>query len=219
MNIHQRPLSSLPRGREKGGGGGGGERDGISPIAPVFRGSGSWGLYLVSCNQRSFVSLRPSRIKLGKCWNRVAEASVGSEQRGWKYVMWILNTSSGVIFPFHPPPEHRPIESHQPLTSSNLDFFRALFANLLLFLFFFYRWQIAEMASLYQRFTGKINTNDSFPNPPEASHLLGQGVEGERAAESLRPRLQHPYSRHCEDEDVRLFSPLLVRSHDRSIFF
>uniref|UniRef100_A0AAZ3R292 Dipeptidyl-peptidase 6b n=1 Tax=Oncorhynchus tshawytscha TaxID=74940 RepID=A0AAZ3R292_ONCTS len=28
------------------------------------------------------------------------------------------------------------------------------------------------MASLYQRFTGKINTNNSFPHPPEASHLL-----------------------------------------------
>uniref|UniRef100_A0A8P4K6K1 A-type potassium channel modulatory protein DPP6 n=1 Tax=Dicentrarchus labrax TaxID=13489 RepID=A0A8P4K6K1_DICLA len=57
------------------------------------------------------------------------------------------------------------------------------------------------MASLYQRFTGKINTNNSFPNPPEASHLLGQGVEGERAAESQPPRIQHQYSRHCEDED------------------
>ncbi|KAI4809626.1 hypothetical protein KUCAC02_018499 [Chaenocephalus aceratus] len=28
------------------------------------------------------------------------------------------------------------------------------------------------MASLYQRFTGKINTANSFPHPPEASHLL-----------------------------------------------
>lgn len=68
------------------------------------------------------------------------------------------------------------------------------------------------MASLYQRFTGKINTNNSFPKPPEASHLLGQGAEGERAAGSLRPRLQHPYSRHREDEDVRRsLSPCLVR--------
>ncbi|GLD54528.1 dipeptidyl aminopeptidase-like protein 6 isoform X1 [Lates japonicus] len=57
------------------------------------------------------------------------------------------------------------------------------------------------MASLYQRFTGKINTNKSFPNPPEASHLLGQGAEGERAVESQRPRPQHQYRRHCEDED------------------
>uniref|UniRef100_A0A671XSP7 A-type potassium channel modulatory protein DPP6 n=1 Tax=Sparus aurata TaxID=8175 RepID=A0A671XSP7_SPAAU len=58
------------------------------------------------------------------------------------------------------------------------------------------------MASLYQRFTGKINTNNSFPNPPEASHLLGQGAEGERPAESQqRPRLQHQHSRHSEDED------------------
>lgn len=61
------------------------------------------------------------------------------------------------------------------------------------------------MASLYQRFTGKINTNNSFPNPPEASHLLGQGAEGERPAESQqRPRLQHQHSRHSEDEDVRI---------------
>uniref|UniRef100_A0A8D3BWP9 A-type potassium channel modulatory protein DPP6 n=1 Tax=Scophthalmus maximus TaxID=52904 RepID=A0A8D3BWP9_SCOMX len=38
------------------------------------------------------------------------------------------------------------------------------------------------MATLYQRFTGKINTNKSFPgNRPEASRLLGQGAEGERA--------------------------------------
>lgn len=66
------------------------------------------------------------------------------------------------------------------------------------------------MASLYQRFTGKINTNNSFPNPPEASHLLGQGVEGERAAESQPPRIQHQYSRHCEDEDVRNFSPFCL---------
>lgn len=60
------------------------------------------------------------------------------------------------------------------------------------------------MASLYQRFNGKINTSNSFPNPPEASHLLGQGGEVEPAAESLRPRLQHPHSRHNEDEDVRI---------------
>uniref|UniRef100_UPI003AAD8F87 A-type potassium channel modulatory protein DPP6-like n=1 Tax=Centroberyx gerrardi TaxID=166262 RepID=UPI003AAD8F87 len=59
------------------------------------------------------------------------------------------------------------------------------------------------MASLYQRFTGKINTNKSFPNPPEASHLLGQqqGVEEEKAARIQRPRLQNQYRRHCEDED------------------
>uniref|UniRef100_A0AAQ5XXP2 A-type potassium channel modulatory protein DPP6 n=1 Tax=Amphiprion ocellaris TaxID=80972 RepID=A0AAQ5XXP2_AMPOC len=57
------------------------------------------------------------------------------------------------------------------------------------------------MASLYQRFTGKINTNKSFPNPPEASHLLGQNVEGERPVENQRPRLQRPYRRHSEDED------------------
>uniref|UniRef100_A0A3Q1G9L6 Uncharacterized protein n=1 Tax=Acanthochromis polyacanthus TaxID=80966 RepID=A0A3Q1G9L6_9TELE len=59
------------------------------------------------------------------------------------------------------------------------------------------------MASLYQRFTGKINTNKSFPNPPEASHLLGQNVEGDRPVDNQRPRLQRPYRRHSEDEDVR----------------
>uniref|UniRef100_A0A669CIN2 A-type potassium channel modulatory protein DPP6 n=1 Tax=Oreochromis niloticus TaxID=8128 RepID=A0A669CIN2_ORENI len=56
------------------------------------------------------------------------------------------------------------------------------------------------MASLYQRFTGKINTNKSFPNPPEASHLLGQSVEGESAAQSQRTRFQQ-HRRRCEDED------------------
>uniref|UniRef100_A0A674E5C9 Dipeptidyl-peptidase 6b n=1 Tax=Salmo trutta TaxID=8032 RepID=A0A674E5C9_SALTR len=42
------------------------------------------------------------------------------------------------------------------------------------------------MASLYQRFAGKINTKNSFPHPPEASHLLGgqtaAGGSGLRAA-------------------------------------
>uniref|UniRef100_A0AAX7VQP2 A-type potassium channel modulatory protein DPP6 n=1 Tax=Astatotilapia calliptera TaxID=8154 RepID=A0AAX7VQP2_ASTCA len=56
------------------------------------------------------------------------------------------------------------------------------------------------MASLYQRLTGKINTNKSFPNPPEASHLLGQSVEGESAAQSQRTRFQQ-HGRRCEDED------------------
>uniref|UniRef100_A0A7N5ZQR2 A-type potassium channel modulatory protein DPP6 n=1 Tax=Anabas testudineus TaxID=64144 RepID=A0A7N5ZQR2_ANATE len=58
------------------------------------------------------------------------------------------------------------------------------------------------MASLYQRFTGKINTNKSFPDPPEASRLLGQSVEGDRAVESQRPGSQHQHRRHCEDEDL-----------------
>ncbi|KAM4606773.1 A-type potassium channel modulatory protein DPP6 [Polymixia lowei] len=63
------------------------------------------------------------------------------------------------------------------------------------------------MASLYQRFTGKINTNKSFPNPPEASHLLGQGVEEESAVRTprpgrdLRPRFQQQCGQQCEDED------------------
>ena len=49
------------------------------------------------------------------------------------------------------------------------------------------------MASLYQRFTGKINTSRSFPAPPEASHLLGgQGPEedGGAGAKPLGPRAQ-----------------------------
>ncbi|KAF0028485.1 hypothetical protein F2P81_019572 [Scophthalmus maximus] len=71
------------------------------------------------------------------------------------------------------------------------------------------------MATLYQRFTGKINTNKSFPgNRPEASRLLGQGAEGERAAaeeDGQRPppppqhQHQHQHQqhrRHCEDEDI-----------------
>ncbi|XP_061110153.1 dipeptidyl aminopeptidase-like protein 6 isoform X1 [Conger conger] len=64
------------------------------------------------------------------------------------------------------------------------------------------------MASLYQRFTGKINTNTSFPNPPEASHLLGgQSAEEENAGKTphplqdKRPRFQQRNGRRCEDED------------------
>ncbi|XP_062284709.1 dipeptidyl aminopeptidase-like protein 6b [Scomber scombrus] len=64
------------------------------------------------------------------------------------------------------------------------------------------------MASLYQRFTGKINTTNSFPHPPEASHLLGGQVADEENAaknpQSLvdgRPHVQ--YRKKClrEDED------------------
>ncbi|TWW70707.1 Dipeptidyl aminopeptidase-like protein 6 DPPX [Takifugu flavidus] len=55
------------------------------------------------------------------------------------------------------------------------------------------------MASLYQRFSGKINTGSSFPVPPEASRLLGQA---EQPAEPQRPGLLHPHSRRCEDEDA-----------------
>uniref|UniRef100_A0A6Q2YME4 Dipeptidyl-peptidase 6b n=1 Tax=Esox lucius TaxID=8010 RepID=A0A6Q2YME4_ESOLU len=45
------------------------------------------------------------------------------------------------------------------------------------------------MASLYQRFTGKINTNNSFPHPPEASHLLGGQVADE---ENNTGKTPHP---------------------------
>uniref|UniRef100_A0A8C6SVM1 A-type potassium channel modulatory protein DPP6 n=1 Tax=Neogobius melanostomus TaxID=47308 RepID=A0A8C6SVM1_9GOBI len=58
------------------------------------------------------------------------------------------------------------------------------------------------MASLYQRFSsGTIETSKSFPNPPEASHLLGQSAEGERGPESHRARLQQQYRRQHDDED------------------
>uniref|UniRef100_A0A8C9WQ69 A-type potassium channel modulatory protein DPP6 n=1 Tax=Scleropages formosus TaxID=113540 RepID=A0A8C9WQ69_SCLFO len=44
------------------------------------------------------------------------------------------------------------------------------------------------MATLYQRFSGKINTSRSFPAPPEASHLLGgHGAEHEHAGKTPRP--------------------------------
>uniref|UniRef100_A0AAZ3P4S6 A-type potassium channel modulatory protein DPP6 n=1 Tax=Oncorhynchus tshawytscha TaxID=74940 RepID=A0AAZ3P4S6_ONCTS len=68
------------------------------------------------------------------------------------------------------------------------------------------------MASMYQRFTGKINTNRSFPNPPEASHLLGgQTVEDEntvkipRPCQDVRPRFQCQQQRSaCGDEEEDL---------------
>ncbi|XP_051769329.1 dipeptidyl aminopeptidase-like protein 6b isoform X1 [Ctenopharyngodon idella] len=64
------------------------------------------------------------------------------------------------------------------------------------------------MASLYQRFSGKINTNNSFPHPPEASHLLGGQVpEDENKTgksphhPSTRPAVQYRKRNACEDED------------------
>lgn len=63
------------------------------------------------------------------------------------------------------------------------------------------------MASLYQRFTGKISTTSSFPQPPEASHLLGGQVADDEHAP--RPAQQHRahvhYRKKCpqDDEDVR----------------
>lgn len=68
------------------------------------------------------------------------------------------------------------------------------------------------MASLYQRFSGKINTSRSFPVPPEASHLLGAQCSEEDGAagktprplqqESSRPRFQYQPRSDCEEEDV-----------------
>ncbi|XP_061879349.1 dipeptidyl aminopeptidase-like protein 6 [Entelurus aequoreus] len=63
------------------------------------------------------------------------------------------------------------------------------------------------MASLYQRFTGKINTANSFPQPPEASRLLGAQVadeESKNPASLADARLSHVQCRKkCmrEDED------------------
>uniref|UniRef100_A0A8C8EZM1 Dipeptidyl-peptidase 6b n=1 Tax=Oncorhynchus tshawytscha TaxID=74940 RepID=A0A8C8EZM1_ONCTS len=67
------------------------------------------------------------------------------------------------------------------------------------------------MASLYQRFTGKINTNNSFPHPPEASHLLGGQVADEEnnTGKTSQPvadgRAYVPYRKKnaSEDEHVR----------------
>lgn len=82
------------------------------------------------------------------------------------------------------------------------------------------------MASLYQRFTGKINTSRSFPAPPEASRLLGgQGPEDDGAGPKRlgaqaptaaprerggggggaggRPRFQYQARSDGDDEDVR----------------
>nr|KAF6283933.1 hypothetical protein mPipKuh1_010024 [Pipistrellus kuhlii] len=89
------------------------------------------------------------------------------------------------------------------------------------------------MASLYQRFTGKINTSRSFPAPPEASRLLGgPGPEDEgagprsraaaagpreRGGAGGRPRFQRPARSDGEDEDVSFlfdYEPhLLVARH------
>ncbi|KAM7390150.1 hypothetical protein PAMA_008362 [Pampus argenteus] len=75
------------------------------------------------------------------------------------------------------------------------------------------RCSISEIRAVrLERFTGKINTNKSFPNPPEASHLLGQSVEGERPVESQRARLQHQYRRHSEDEDSLVSSCVALMS-------
>ena len=65
------------------------------------------------------------------------------------------------------------------------------------------------MASLYQRFTGKINTTNSFPHPAEASRLLGaQLPDDEHAAKAHQQPVDGPPHVHCrkkcvqEDEDV-----------------
>lgn len=64
------------------------------------------------------------------------------------------------------------------------------------------------MASLYQRFSGKINTNNSFPHPPEASHLLaGQVIDEDGTAKTPQPQIDGrphvQYRKKCvrEDED------------------
>uniref|UniRef100_A0A674E3N6 Dipeptidyl-peptidase 6b n=1 Tax=Salmo trutta TaxID=8032 RepID=A0A674E3N6_SALTR len=64
------------------------------------------------------------------------------------------------------------------------------------------------MASLYQRFAGKINTKNSFPHPPEASHLLGGQVADEENNTRMtpqpvadgRPNVPHRKKNASEDE-------------------
>lgn len=76
------------------------------------------------------------------------------------------------------------------------------------------------MASLYQRFTGKINTNNSFPHPPEASHLLGGQVADEEnnTGKTSQPvadgRAHVPYRKKnaSEDEHVRPCSKPLLQT-------
>ncbi|XP_060104026.1 dipeptidyl aminopeptidase-like protein 6 isoform X1 [Heteronotia binoei] len=71
------------------------------------------------------------------------------------------------------------------------------------------------MASLYQRFSGKINTSRSFPAAPEASHLLGpQGAEEDPAGgakgsrpsqgDNSRPRFQYQARRTDGEEEDEL---------------
>ncbi|XP_061653238.1 dipeptidyl aminopeptidase-like protein 6b isoform X3 [Phyllopteryx taeniolatus] len=59
------------------------------------------------------------------------------------------------------------------------------------------------MASLYQRFSGKINTANSFPQPPEASRLLGGQVADEERRTPPDARLPVQCRRKCarDDED------------------
>eukprot|EP00064_Thunnus_orientalis_P001733 superscaffoldBa00000120_g1736 len=74
-----------------------------------------------------------------------------------------------------------------------------------------------------RRFTGKINTTNSFPHPPEASHLLGgQVADEENAAKTPQPladgRPHGQYRKKClrEDEDDSTASsagPLAHRCH------
>lgn len=81
------------------------------------------------------------------------------------------------------------------------------------------------MASLYQRFSGKINTNNSFPYPPpEASRLLGghqQQVIGDEEnggkhreppllVAAVRAHVPFRSATKNEDEDVRLLSIVFI---------
>lgn len=70
------------------------------------------------------------------------------------------------------------------------------------------------MDTVYQRFSGKINTNSSFPAPPEGGKLLGGGRATEEgntnAGNTARPSQDPPRNRvvhhsrsQADDEDVR----------------
>ncbi|CAL8319735.1 unnamed protein product [Arctogadus glacialis] len=72
------------------------------------------------------------------------------------------------------------------------------------------------MASLYQRFSGKINTNNSFPHPPpEASRLLGGQVTDEdnggkpRKPVLVEARVHVPFRKKRSEDEALIQSPRL----------
>ena len=90
---------------------------------------------------------------------------------------------------------------------------------------FVFLFEPTTMASLYQRFSGKINTNNSFPHPPpEASRLLGvQAADEENGGKPREPRHAEarahlPFrKKRSEDEAVRPSS--FIKTHSCFFFF